>query len=409
MSEVVLTAPAPQAPGRIEPLVDLREGRAQAVAALEAALARRTGPVLKTLERLRDLLTEAACSCDRVLSADAEADAHQLAAPLDGLLALAASHGEAHAQRLLAGARQDIDDARRKLEQQVRDSETVAARTDELQRRNKELTILLQSANARVVELQTAAEGHQREMAAVRQQLAVESAERARLSAQLDNVRTALGVVTQPVSILAAQPPDPDETVSEPAGSRDKGPERESPVDVVTSKGVEIREPVNTDPVLTQYATELLQKVGAAYYSDLESGLNPSQLVERLVGELRRAQDLFAGLAARRGQPKATEFEQCVAELLDSKSSSSFPRHLAIASYATRDTSGNPVSGHPHAERPSVPAPPEPSRGKVSSAPGVSGAGRPAPAAGAAVIERTLHAPTLVSSQPITRRVNLGR
>src|SRR5262245_24340741 len=138
MSEVVVTAPTPQAPGRVEPTADFREGRSQAIAALEAAFARRTAPALKTLERLRDLLTESASSCDRVLSADAEADARQLAAPLDGLLALAASHGEARAQGLLAGARQDMEDVRRRLEQQVRDTETVAARADELQRRNKE-------------------------------------------------------------------------------------------------------------------------------------------------------------------------------------------------------------------------------------------------------------------------------
>jgi hypothetical protein len=360
---------------------------------------------LKTLERLRDLLTEAASSCDRVLSADAEADAHQLAAPLDGLLALAASHGEARAQRLLAGARQDIEDVRRRLEQQVRDTETVAARADELQRRNRELTIHLQSANARAVELQAAAESHQREIAAIRQQLAVESTERARLSAQLDNVRTALGI-TQPVSVQPAQAPGQDETTMEPAGNRDKGPEHGSP-DAVTSKRVEPAEPVKSDPVLRQYATELLQTVGVAYNADLESGLNPSQLVERLVGAMRHAQDLFAGLAARRGQPKATEFERCVAELVDSKSSSPFPRHLAVAAYATRDTSGSPpVSGHTHAERPSVPAT-EPPRGQVSSAPGGSGAGRPTPAAGAVVVERSLHVP--LSAQPITRRVSLGR
>jgi hypothetical protein len=376
---------------------------------LEAALARRTAPALKTIERLRDLLTEAACSCDRVLSADAEADAHQLAAPVDVLLALATSHIEAHAQRLLAGARKDTEDARRRLEQQVRDTETIAARADELQRRNEELTSHLKSANARAMELQTAAEGHEREVAAIRQQLAVESTERVRLSAQLESVRTALG--TQPVVVVKAQAPGRDETALEPAGSRDKRPERGSPADAVTSKRVETPEPVKSDPVLTQYATELLQTIDAAYNADLESGLNPSQLVDRLVGGLRHAQDLFAGLAARRGQPKATEFERCVDELLDSKSSSSFSRHLAIASYAMRDTSGNPplVSGHPRAERPSVPAPAEPSKGHVSSAPAGNGAGRPAPATGAVVVERSHYVPTRISSKPITGRANLGR
>jgi hypothetical protein len=409
MSEVVRQAVAPHVPGRVEPLADLREERSQAIAALEAALAKRTAPALKTLERLRDLLTEAASSCDRVLSADAEADARQLAAPLDGLLALAASHGEARAQSLLAGARQEIEDVRRRLEQQVRDTETATARADELQRRNKELTVHLQSANVRAVEQQAAAENHRREIAAIREQLAVESSERARLSAQLDNVRTALGV-TQPASVQPAQATGQNETSLEPAGSRDKGPAHGSP-DAATSKHVEPPEPVKSDPVLTQYATELLQTVGAAYNADLESGLNPSQLVERLVGGLRHAQDLFAGLAARRGQPKASEFERCIAELVDSKSSSSFPRHLAVAAYATRDTSGSSplVPGQTHAERPSVPATHEPPSGQVAGVPGGSAASRPIRAAGAVVVERSHHVPTPLPAQAITRRVSLGR
>jgi hypothetical protein len=211
--------------------------------------------------------------------------------------------------------------------------------------------------------------------------------------------------------VVEAKAPGTDETAIEPAGSQDRLPERRSPVDAVTSERVETQEPVKSDPVLTKYATELLQTVDAAYNADLESGLNPSQLVERLVGGLRHAQDLFAGLAARRGQPRATEFERCVDELLDSKTSSSFTRHLAIASYAIRDTSGNPplVSGHPRAERPSVPASAEPSGGQASTAPTGNGAGRPAAATGAGVVERSLYVPTLISSKPITGRVNAGR
>jgi hypothetical protein len=359
------------------------------------------------LERLRDLLAEGASSCDRVLSADAGGDAHQLAAPIDGLLALAATHVEAHAQRFLANARKDAEDARRRFEQQVRDTATIAARADELQRCNEELTRQLRSANARTMELQGSAERHQREIAAVRQQLAVESTERARLSAQLDSVRTALGVA-QPVPVSETQAPGQDEARPEPPGNRDKGPERGSPAQAVTSKRVETHEPVASDPVLTQYAAELLEKVGAAYNAALESGLTSSQLVERLVGDLRKAQDLFSGLATRRGRPKATEFERCVSDLLDSKSISSFPRHLAIASYAMRDTCGDsPVaSGHPHAERPPAPGP---SKSQVSSAPGVGVADRPATAARSVVGEGTLQVPTLVSSAPSTRRINVGR
>jgi hypothetical protein len=87
------------------------------------------------------------------------------------------------------------------------------------------------------------------------------------------------------------------------------------------------------DPALATYATTLLDAAESSYREDLESGLVPLDVVERLTSNLRRARDLFAQHAGHLQNGHASLFETTVMRLVDTRGGTAFGRHLGIAAY----------------------------------------------------------------------------
>ena len=74
------------------------------------------------------------------------------------------------------------------------------------------------------------------------------------------------------------------------------------------------------------------------YWTDLNSGRAPSEVVDRLTGILRYARDLVVGRWGSGACDAAAVFEQQIAGLLDSKAETSFGRHLSISAFASRNS-----------------------------------------------------------------------
>jgi hypothetical protein len=87
------------------------------------------------------------------------------------------------------------------------------------------------------------------------------------------------------------------------------------------------------DPALTTYAATLLDAAETSYREDLESGLVPLDVVERLTSNLRRARDLFAQHAGHLENGHGSLFETTVMRLVDTRGGTAFGRHLGIAAY----------------------------------------------------------------------------
>jgi hypothetical protein len=87
------------------------------------------------------------------------------------------------------------------------------------------------------------------------------------------------------------------------------------------------------DPALTTYAATLLDAAETSYRDDLESGLVPLDVVERLTSNLRRARDLFAQHAGHLENGHGSLFETTVMRLVDTRGGTAFGRHLGIAAY----------------------------------------------------------------------------
>ena len=86
------------------------------------------------------------------------------------------------------------------------------------------------------------------------------------------------------------------------------------------------------EPQLTTYVTSLLDVVESSYKKDLESGLVPLDVVQRLTANLRHARDLFVARAD--DQPvEASFFETALMRLVDTRGATAFGRHLGIAAY----------------------------------------------------------------------------
>jgi hypothetical protein len=88
-----------------------------------------------------------------------------------------------------------------------------------------------------------------------------------------------------------------------------------------------------SDPALTAYVESLLDAAETRYREDLESGLLPLDVVERLTANLRHACDQFMDRAGRPQNGKASLFETALMRLVDMRGSSAFGRHLGIAAY----------------------------------------------------------------------------
>jgi hypothetical protein len=85
---------------------------------------------------------------------------------------------------------------------------------------------------------------------------------------------------------------------------------------------------------LAGYVSELFDGVESSYWTDLNAGMRPADVVDRLTENLRRAHDAFGQRVSSVDSSERTLFDETLTTLLDSKAATSFGRHLAAAAYS---------------------------------------------------------------------------
>ena len=171
--------------------------------------------------------------------------------------------------------------------------------------------------------------------------LGAENAERARLASLLESIRTTLVGGAQTGSALgalasgiAAAPFSAAAPAVNTDGGADAAPLKDAaPAASRTLKLVAQPEP-DANPHLVEYARELLGRLEASYWKDVETQQPPSAVVQRLVEQLKATRELFVLRCETDGEPAtADEFDAQLSTVLDVKGATSFGRHLGIAWY----------------------------------------------------------------------------
>lgn len=177
--------------------------------------------------------------------------------------------------------------------------------------------------------LEAEGEALRAELSLVRQQLETERAERSKLMATFQAVQHALSFAQSGDMVLEPLTP------SRP---------QEKPADLQSRPVAEAQAPVvEPYPEAAEHVKRLLEEAEAMYWTDLNSGRPPAEVVDRLTGILRYARDLAVGRWGSDECDAAALFERQVTMLLDSKAETSFGRHLSISAFASR-SSENPAT-----------------------------------------------------------------
>jgi hypothetical protein len=299
----------------------------------------------------------------------ASALSSKLLQEITAAVAAAIAETEASAQQALNDERQQFEVVERELRRQL------AAALDDLEKQRddaravKNQYTIERAARARAEEWLAAAQSTQNQIAAgyterlraaeaeieatrrearrLADGLEAESAERARLTIVLESIRSAMGGVTPlpnpgPSASSHADAPN----VQSPANhnlpaeesNEDHGSMEQSPSDSarnLTFIGRPAAEPERRgpapDPVLSAALTQLLDQVEESYQNDVASLQSPFDVVDRLVAQLRTSRELFLMRCNNDKTVADEEFDRQISELLDTKGSTAFGRHLGIA------------------------------------------------------------------------------
>ena len=90
--------------------------------------------------------------------------------------------------------------------------------------------------------------------------------------------------------------------------------------------------PSGADPQLELYVGELIDQLKTAYAIDLSAGLAPTAIVDRLMANVRSANDEYARESSTAGADPRL-LDRRLTELIDREAATSFGRHLAVALY----------------------------------------------------------------------------
>ena len=200
----------------------------------------------------------------------------------------------------------------------------------------------------RALELELEAAG--REASRLASELEAASADRTRLSTILDSIRSAVGAgASEPPAGPSGSPhtdtqhaPSHTDTPQAPPApaalevSREMVDERRDPADPLPSNSGRnlkfvARSMAESDVVLRDCATQLLDQVEASYQNDVGSLESPFDVVDRLVTQLRTARELFMMRCGNDETLASEEFDRQMSLLLDTKGATAFGRHLGIA------------------------------------------------------------------------------
>lgn len=294
----------------------------------------------RTLEAVKETLANLERTCESAI------EAHE--AGVDGLIetlvGAADAEAVAAAQQTRAQAEIEIVDLQEALDRQrvdlqverdmVKDAneqldEERAARVRAESERDEAQRVSQQIASATESQMQALraeSDAQKSELALLRQQLETEKAERSRLTATFQSVQRALSSAQSGEMALDPVAPAPSRLQDKPADLQSNA--------VVEAQAVE------PHPEAVEHIKRLLEEAEAMYWTDINSGRAPSEVVDRLTGILRYARDLVVGRwgSADCDCDAAAVFEQQIAVLLDAKAETSFGRHLSISAFASRNT-----------------------------------------------------------------------
>lgn len=324
-----------------------REDRHSATfAAIDDEVRRSQAEWRRTLDAVKETLATLERTCESAL------DTHE--AGVAGLVeALARSTREealAAAQQTRAQADVEIEELRQSLErhevdlQSAREALTKAndqleiergarsraeSERDVARRTNEQITSQLQAARGEI-------EAQKTELSRLRQQLEAGTDERSRLVAAFQAVQNALSLAQFGQNeAVPLTPPEsrPVENVSQLASDAVPAPD-----DLELESAVEDVKVIEPFPEVVEHAERLLEQAEAMYWTDLNSGRPPIEVVDRLTAILRYSRDLIVERWGSDECDAAAVFQRQVGALLDAKVETSFGRHLSIASFAARSS-----------------------------------------------------------------------
>jgi len=284
-------------------------------------------------------------------------------------VAAAIAETETSAQQAMAEEREKFDIVEQELHRQL------SAALDDLEKQRddsravKNQYTIERAARARAEEWLAAAQATQSEMAAgyteriraveaeiesarrearrLADELEAASAERTRLSALLESIRSAVGAVMPPpdpgpsasihteashASSSASEAPHA-EGASEPQASTEPAPSDSDRSLAFIARPAPAADSSRAapDPALRHAATQLLDQVETSYHQDVQSLQSPFDVVNHLVMQLRTSRELFLMRFSNDKAAADEEFDRQISWLLDARGATSFGRHLGIA------------------------------------------------------------------------------
>jgi hypothetical protein len=298
----------------------------------------------RTLDAVKETLATLERTCESAI------ETHEAGIPelVETLARRAREEAIAAAQQTRAQADIEIEELRRALERH--DIDLQAARValasandhletelgarsraenerDAVQRINEQIAAQLQTAREE-------AEAQKAELSRVRQQLEAETAERSRLVSAFQAVQNALSLAQFGQTGITPLTPSEIRPLENGAhGAPDAAP---APHDVEPDSVADDVVVIEPFPEVAEHAQRLLEQAEAMYWTDLNSGRPPIEVVDRLTAILRYSRDLIVERWGSDECDAAAVFQQQVGALLDAKVETSFGRHLSIASFAAR-------------------------------------------------------------------------
>jgi len=293
----------------------------------------------RTLEAVKDTLANLQRTCESAIEvheAGVEALIETLVGAADAEAVAAAQQTRAQAEIEIVDLQEALDrqrvdlqverdmvkDANEQLDEERAARGRAESERDEAQRVNQQI---VSATESQTQALRAERDAQKTELALIRQQLETERAERSRLTATFQSVQRALSSAQSGESALDLVAPVP-------------APSQPRPADLEPSPADEVQAPaVEPHPEAVEHIQRLLEEAEAMYWTDINSGRAPSEVVDRLTGILRYARDLVVGRWGSADCDAAAVFEQQIAVLLDSKAETSFGRHLSISAFASRN------------------------------------------------------------------------
>ena len=317
---------------------------AATLAAIDGEVRRSQGEWRRTLDAVKETLATLERTCESAV----ETHEAGIAGLVETLARGAREEALASAQQTRAQADIEIEELQHALErneidlQATRDALTQAtvhldtersarsraeSERNAAQRSNEQITSQLQTARAET-------EAQKAELTRVRQQLEAGTAERSRLVSAFQAVQNALSLAEFGQAAIAAVAPSESDPLENGADDAALAPEDIQP-DPLADDDVEVIEPF---PEVVEHAQGLLEQAEAMYWTDLNSGRPPIEVVDRLTAILRYSRDLIVERWGSDECNAAAVFQRQVGALLDAKVETSFGRHLGIASFAARSS-----------------------------------------------------------------------